>query len=148
MQQYYLTADIGDVLDDIIPDTMNDTVPMGWPGYVGISAENNVNEAFLSGLPMPNSMDAQGEHIDYTSYGDAGYVNRNAYSILGPVEPNQVEDFQLYGSVAAGQRRPEYSQGPVGSYDHGDYTLLQVAQQMEAEAYSEQAIISLLTGGY
>jgi hypothetical protein len=149
-QAYYLVADAGDVLDDIIPMTMNDTTPMEWPGYVGYSVDSGVTDGFTPHfLPMPNSMDAAGSPIDYTTYGEPGEVNRNAYSMLGPVEPNLVEDFQLYGNVAAGQRRPEYSQGSVGDYDHADYTMLQIAQQMEREAYPEEAIISLLnSGGY
>lgn len=150
MQQYYLVADTTDVLDDIIPLTANDLYPIGFPGYVGMSAENLTVDAFIPRDPLlavPNSMDAQGMHIDYTSFGDSGEVNRNSYAILGPVEPNSVEDFQLYGNVAPGQRRIENGVGPVGAYDHGDYTGLQLAQQMSAEAYDNESLVSLLTGG-
>lgn len=148
-QRYYLVADTNDVLDDVIPLTMNDATPVDWPGYVGSSAENLASDAFTPHFLSPSeSMDAQGRHIDYDSWGESGEVNRNSYASMGPVEPGLVEDFQLYGNVAASQRRPEYGIGPVGAYDHIDYTAMQVAQQMAAEAYSEESIVSLLYGGY
>jgi len=150
MQRYYLETSVTDDLGDIIPLTGNDLYPFDFPGYAGMSSENLTVDAFIPRDPrlvVPNSMDAQGQHIDYTSYGESGQVNRNSYAILGPVEPNSVEDFQLYGDVAAGQRRIEHGVGPVGAYDHGDYTSLQVAQQMALEATDEESLISLLTGG-
>lgn len=149
VQAYYLTADISDVLDDIIPLTGNDIYPEFFPGYVGVSAENLPCDAFIPHfLGKPQSMDVNGDaHIAYDEYGEQGEVNRNSYAIGGPVEPNLVENFELYGHVAAGQRMPEYGVGPVGAYDHGEYTALQVAQQMSPEAYAEAALLSLLSEG-
>lgn len=146
-QDYYLTTDLeyGDV-GDIIPATLNDDAPWGWPGYVGESAENLPTDAFLGGLPFADGTDAQGRNIDYQSFGEMGEVNRNSYAIGGPVEPNLVEDFQLYGNVAPGQRRPEYGDGPVGGYDHLSYTAMQVMQQMSPYAYDNESLASLLTG--
>lgn len=148
MQAYYLDTTVGDDLENVIPMTANDLYPAFFPGYVGQSADNLPCDAFTPhDLGKPESMDAQGQHINYDMHGEMGEVNRNSYAILGPVEPNLVEDFQLYGNVAAGQRRPEYGVGPVGQYDHGEYTMLQVAQQMSPEAYAEQSLISLLAEG-
>lgn len=145
MQAYYLTTTVGDDLENIIPMTGNDVYPLGYPGYVGVSADNLPCDAFTPAfLPMPDSMDAAGKHIDYTSYGEPGEVNRNSYSIFGPVEPNSVEDFQLYGNVLAGQRRPEHGVGPVAQYDHNAYTAMQVMQQMSPEAYAEEAIANIV----
>lgn len=149
MQPAYLTADAGDVLDNVIPLTGNDLYPAEFPGYVGWSADNLPTDAYIPhGFAVPDSMDAQGSHIDYTSYGEPGEVNRNSYAIGGPVEPNLVEDFQLYGNVLPGQRRIEYGEGPVAQYDHNAYTALQIAQQMSPEAYAEQSIADLVMGEY
>lgn len=149
MQAYYLTTEVGDDLEDIIPDTGNDIYPAFFPGYVGISAENLPCDAFIPNfLGKPESMDSHGtSHIAYDEYGEQGEVNRNSYAIGGPVEPNLVENFELYGHVLAGQRMPEWGVGPVGAYDHGEYTALQVAQQMSPEAYAEAALKSLLSEG-
>lgn len=147
MQQYYLTATVSDDLENVIPMTGNDMYPADFPGYVGVSYDNLPTDAFIPhGMPVPDSMDAAGQHIDYTSYGEPGEVNRNSYAIGGPVEPNLVENFELFGQVLPGQRRPEYGDGPVSEYDHNAYTALQVAQQMAPEAYAEQAIVDLLYG--
>lgn len=143
----YLTATVGDDLENIIPLTGNDQYPGAYPGYVGFSLDNLPTDAFIPhNMVVPNSMDAAGQHIDYTSYGEMGEVNRNSYAIGGPVEPNLVENFELFGQVLPGQRRPEYGDGPVSEYDHNAYTALQVAQQMAPEVYAEQSIVDLLYG--
>ena len=149
IQAYYLTTEVGEDLGDIIPLTANDVYPEFFPGYVGLSAENLPCDAFTpSFLGATESMDVNGNaHIAYDEFGEPGEVNRNSYAIGGPVEPNLVENFELYGHVAAGQRMPEYGVGPVGAYDHGEYTALQVAQQMSPEAYAEAALLSLLSEG-
>jgi hypothetical protein len=146
-QDWYLTTNVADDLENIIPDTLNDVAPWGWPGYVGVSAENLATDAFIPHfLAASEGADAMGRNIDYQSYGESGEVNRNSYAIGGPVEPNMVEDFQLYGNVADGQRRPEYGAGPVGAYDHLSYTAMQVMQQMAPYAYDQEALASLLSG--
>lgn len=147
MQRYYLTPEVGEDVSDIVPITANDMYPNEFPGYVGVSLENLPSDAFIPhNLYVPDSMDAAGQHIDYTSYGESGEVNRNSYAIGGPVEPNLVENFALTGSVLPGQRRPEYSDGHVSEYDHNAYTALQIAQQMAPEAYAEQSIANLVMG--
>lgn len=147
MQQYYLTATTDDVLDDIIPMTGNDMYPGAFPGYVGMSADNLTVDGFIpTCFAATDGTDAAGRNVDYDSHGESGEVNRNSYSIGGPVEPNLVEDFQLYGDVLGSQRRPEYGTGPVAQYDHNAYTALQIAQQMSPEAYADEAIALLVTG--
>lgn len=138
----------GNDVSDIVPVTADNAYPFDFPGYVGMEAENHETDAYLGVLAASQSMDANGNsHIDRWSYGEQGQVNRNAYSIFGPVEPGLVENFQLYGEVSDYTRPLEWAYGEVGSYDHASYTALQIAQQMGPEAYSEASIVQLLTEG-
>lgn len=137
----------GDV-SDIVPTTAEDLYPDVWPGYVGLEGQNSfVNAYHPDDFGVSNSTDNQGGFIDRTTYGEMGEVNRNAYSVYGPVEPNLVEDFQLYGDVDRYVRPLESGVGPVGAYDHAGYTAMQVMQQMSPESYTEASLMSLLTEG-
>lgn len=146
-----VTTDDMEALSDIIPMTAEYAYVGDFPGYVGREAIHRPTQAFIpprTEYAPPNATDNQGGHIDYTSWGEMGEVDRNAYSIYGPVEPNSVENFALMGQVLPGQRRPEYGDGPVGAYDHATYTSLQIAQQMADVAYNEAAISDVLLGGF
>jgi hypothetical protein len=144
----WLETDPNGDLSDIIPLTADNAYPGFFPGYVGVEGENSFTDAYHpTDLPVSNAADNQGRNIDYELYGEHGEVNRNAYSIYGPVEPNLVEDFQLYGEVGKFPRAPEWAFGPVGAYDHAGYTAMQVMQQMSPEAYTEASLMSLLTEG-
>lgn len=143
---YLVTTDQDEALGDIIPMTADYMYPEGYPGYVGSEEIHRPTQAYHPhDLPLTDATDAAGRHIDYISDGEMGEVDRNAYSIKGPVEPNLVENFNLMGSVLPGQRQPEYGQGPVGSYDHAMYTSLSLMQQMADTAYDESSLVSLLT---
>lgn len=146
--EFYVTdTSYGDV-NDIVPTTAEDMYPNVWPGYAGFEGQSNFVNAYHPGeFGDANSKDAQGQNIDRTTYGEMGEVNRNAYSIFGPVDPGLVEDFELYGEVNEYRRPLESGAGPVGAYDHGDYTAMQVMQQMSPEAYTEESLMSLLTAG-
>jgi len=156
---YLTTTDDGaGALDNIIPMTADYAYPGDFPGYVGMEGIHRPTQAYIPGggpagrMFVPNGFadsvatDTPTGNIDYESWGEMGEVDRNAYSIYGPVEPNIVENFGLYGEVLPGQRRPEYANGPVGAYDHGSYTSMQIAQQMADVAYNEASIMSLLVG--
>lgn len=140
-------TDYGDIAD-IVPTTAEDMYPTPWPGYVGFEGQSNFTNAYHPDeFGVSNSTDNQGGYIDRTTYGEMGEVNRNSYSIFGPVEPSLVEDFELYGEVSDYKRPFESAYGPVGAYDHGDYTAQQVIQQMSPEAYTEESLVDILTAG-
>lgn len=145
--QWYPTDVSDEVVEDIVPTTAEDEYPQFFPGYVGVSADNSFTDARPGGLFMADYEDAQGRNIDRESHGEMGEVNRNAYSIYGPVEPNSVENFALMGQVSNYRRPAESGNGPVGRYDHAGYTAAQIVQQMSPEAYTEASLISLLTEG-
>jgi hypothetical protein len=148
MGAYLVTTDQDEALSDVIPMTADLRYPGEFPGYVGAEDIHRPTQAFIpSVFPASIPWDTPTGNIDYTSWGTMGEVDRNAYSILGPVEPNSVENFQLFGQVLPGQRRPEYGDGVVGQYDHGAYTALSVAQQMATTAYDEASLVSLLLTG-
>lgn len=148
MGAYLVTTDQGEALSDIIPMTADLQYPAEFPGYVGLEAIHRPTQAYHpTGIPLSDPTDNMGRNIDYTSYGEMGEVDRNAYSIYGPVEPGLVENFQLMGTVLPGQRQPEYGDGVVGQYDHGAYTALSLAQQMSDTAYDEASLVSLLLTG-
>jgi len=144
---YLETTDTLEALSDIIPLTADLQYPGHFPGYVGTEQTHRPTQAFIPhDMPAAIATDTPTGHIDYTSWGWMGEVDRNAYSIIGPVEPNLVENFSLMGQVLPGQRRPEYGNGPVGSYDHAEYTAMSVMQQMADVAYNESSLMDLLIG--
>lgn len=145
---YLDTTDQNEALSDIIPMTADLQYPGHFPGYVGVEETHHPTQAYIpTDMPVTVAFDTPSGHIDYSSWGENGEVDRNAYSIGGPVEPNLVENHELYGQVLPGQRRPEYSDGPVGAYDHGAYTTAQIAQQMADVAYNEASVLDVLMGG-
>lgn len=141
-------TDVNDTVDDIVPMTADNAYPEFFPGYVGMEGEHNPNESYLGTLPASQSMDANGNaFVDRVSFGEMGEVDRNAYSIYGPVDPGLVENFELTGEVSAYHRPLDFASGPVGAYDHASYTSMQIAQQMSPESYTEASLVSLLTEG-
>lgn len=144
---YLETTDTLEALSDIIPMTADLQYPGHFPGYVGTEQTHRPTQAYIpTDMPVSVAMDTPNGHIDYSSWGEMGEVDRNAYSIIGPVEPNLVENFALMGQVLPGQRRPEYGNGPVGAYDHAEYTSMSLMQQMADVAYNESSLVDLLMG--
>jgi len=128
-------------VEDVIPMSGGEAYPSGFPA---------IGEWELHPAPMGHlgNMVVQSRDpvIDRISEGQNGEVDRNSYG-FGPTDPKTVENFDLYGQVLIGQRRPEYGSGPVGQTDHGAYTTMQVMQQVQTYAYDEASLLSLLTEG-
>lgn len=84
---------------------------------------------------------------DYAIGGSQGTVSALPYSMIGPVEPSQVEQFELTGRLLVPGRDPETGSGPVGAEAYRDQLIMQIVQQMGPDVTTEMAAVGLLSGG-
>lgn len=65
---------------------------------------------------------------------------------LGPVDPSQVENYELTGRILVPGRDPETGSGPVGATEYRSDLIMQIVQAMGPEVTDEMAAIGLLAG--
>jgi hypothetical protein len=121
-------------------------------GYVGQELE--VHEAPVAWSETANGATSDGwwpeptmdVWPDYAEGGVPATSTALPYSWKGPVEPSNVENFELTGRLLVPGRDAEHAPGPVGATEYRDMLIMQIVQQMGPEVTAEMAAVGLLSG--
>lgn len=90
--------------------------------------------------------DDPGIDPDYDVGGAPGTTSNLPYSWRGPVEPSNVENFDLTGRMLLPGRDPERAPGPVGADEYRSQLIMQIVQAMGPEITPEMAAVGLIGG--
>jgi len=143
-----------DVPDAGHPETV-DIVDLSYgPGFAGYAGkETEIHAAPVAYAPSVEADGMTSDHMsasadpgidpDYDVNGRPGSIEV-AYSIGGPVEPNQVENFELTGRLLVPGRDDEHAPGPVGAEEYRSDLIMQIVQAMGPEITPEAAALGLV----
>lgn len=128
--------------------------PADFAGYVGKEVEEHsapvgwAPDVVADGMTSDSwwTTDDPGIDPDFDINARPGSIEL-PYSVGGPVEPSNVENFELTGRLLVPGRDPEFAPGPVGADEYRSQLVMQIVQAMGPEITPEAAAIGLI-GGY